>query len=75
MVSSWSILRPASTDLNEEHAHVDFSPCPRKPDIGERVTVIPNHCCVANNLFNQIIGVRGEVVEVVWPVAARGLLQ
>ena len=61
--------------LNEEHAHVDFSQCARKPDIGERVTVIPNHCCVVNNLFNQVIGVRGEMVEVVWPVAARGLLQ
>ena len=61
--------------LNEEHATVDFSGCASKPAIGERVTIIPNHCCVANNLFNQIIGVRGETVEVVWPVAARGLLQ
>jgi D-serine deaminase-like pyridoxal phosphate-dependent protein len=39
------------------------------------VTVIPNHCCVVSNLFNQIVGVRGETVEVVWPVAGRGALQ
>lgn len=61
--------------LTEEHANVDFSTCVNRPEIGERVTIIPNHCCVANNLFNQIVGVRGETVEVVWPVAARGLLQ
>jgi D-serine deaminase-like pyridoxal phosphate-dependent protein len=60
---------------SEEHGHVDFSPSVRKPEIGERVTVIPNHCCVVSNLFNQIVGVRGDKVEVIWPVAARGALQ
>jgi D-serine deaminase-like pyridoxal phosphate-dependent protein len=60
---------------SEEHGHVDFSKCARKPEIGERVTVIPNHCCVVSNLFNQIVGVRGDKVEVIWPVAARGALQ
>jgi len=61
--------------MSEEHGHVDFSQCPRKPEIGERVTVIPNHCCVVSNLFNQIVGARNGKVEVVWPVAARGALQ
>ncbi len=60
--------------LSEEHGHVDFSACASKPAIGERVTIIPNHCCVVSNLFNQIVGVRDEQVEVVWDVAARGLL-
>jgi D-serine deaminase-like pyridoxal phosphate-dependent protein len=60
---------------SEEHGHVDFSQCARKPEIGERVTVIPNHCCVISNLFNQMVGIRGDKVEVIWPVAARGLLQ
>ena len=59
---------------SEEHGHTDFSKCQRKPEIGERVTVIPNHCCVVSNLFNQIVGVRGDTVEVIWPVAARGAL-
>jgi len=60
---------------SEEHGHVDFSRCERRPEIGERVTVIPNHCCVVSNLFNQMVGVRGDQVEVIWPVAARGALQ
>jgi D-serine deaminase-like pyridoxal phosphate-dependent protein len=61
--------------MSEEHGHVDFSACAQKPAIGERVTVIVNHCCPVANLFNQLIGVRGDQVEVIWPVAARGTLQ
>ncbi len=61
--------------MSEEHGHVDFSRCARKPEIGERVTVIPNHCCVVSNLFNQIVAVRQDQVEAIWPVAARGALQ
>lgn len=60
---------------SEEHGHVDFSACLRKPEIGERVTVIPNHCCVVSNLFNEVVGVRQNQVEVIWRVAARGALQ
>jgi D-serine deaminase-like pyridoxal phosphate-dependent protein len=60
--------------LSEEHGHIDFSKCERKPLIGERVTVIPNHCCVVSNLFNQMVGVRGTNVETIWNVAARGML-
>jgi len=61
--------------MSEEHGHVDFSACPRKPEIGEHVRVIPNHVCVVTNLFNQIVGVRRDTVEATWPVAARGALQ
>jgi D-serine deaminase-like pyridoxal phosphate-dependent protein len=61
--------------MSEEHGQVDFAACERKPAIGERVTVIVNHCCPVVNLFNQLVGVRGGQVEVVWPVAARGMLQ
>jgi D-serine deaminase-like pyridoxal phosphate-dependent protein len=66
-------------NLSEEHGFVDLSGCERKPEIGQRVTVIPNHCCVVSNLFNQIVAVRrkdGEYsVETTWAVAARGALQ
>jgi len=58
--------------LTEEHGHVDFSACARKPEIGERVSVIPNHCCVVTNLFDEFIGVRNDQVEVTWQIEARG---
>jgi D-serine deaminase-like pyridoxal phosphate-dependent protein len=61
--------------LSEEHGVVDFSACARRPEVGERVTILPNHACVVSNLFNEVVGVRGGQVEVVWPVACRGALQ
>jgi D-serine deaminase-like pyridoxal phosphate-dependent protein len=61
--------------MSEEHGQLDFSACERRPQVGERVTVIANHCCPVANLFNQIVGARNGQVEVVWPVAARGMLQ
>jgi D-serine deaminase-like pyridoxal phosphate-dependent protein len=59
--------------MSEEHGHVDFAACARKPAIGERVTVIVNHCCPVANLFNQLVGVGGEQVGVVLPGAPRGV--
>ena len=59
-------------NLNEEHGYVDVSACPRLPEIGDRVTVIPNHACVTANLHDEVVVLRGgEVVEVL-PTAARG---
>jgi D-serine deaminase-like pyridoxal phosphate-dependent protein len=61
--------------LSEEHAHVDLSGCVRKPEIGERLTVIPNHCCMVTSLFDEVVGARGDQVEVTWQVAARGMVR
>ena len=62
--------------LSEEHAVVDLSACTgAKPAIGERVRVVPNHACVVTNLFNTVHGLRGERVERVFTVEARGLMQ
>ena len=58
--------------LTEEHGHVDFSACASKPEIGERVSIIPNHCCVVTNLFDEFVGARNDQVEVTWQIAARG---
>ena len=59
-------------NLSEEHAVLDFSQCRARPKVGEIVSVIPNHCCSVSNMNDEIHGVRNGVVEVVWPVAARG---
>jgi D-serine deaminase-like pyridoxal phosphate-dependent protein len=40
--------------------------------LGEKLRFYPTHACTAVNLSDQLIGCRGEVVEVVWPVLARG---
>jgi len=61
--------------LSEEHGHVDFSACATKPKIGERLTIIPNHCCMVTSLFDEVVGMRNDQVEVTWQVAARGTVR
>lgn len=58
--------------LSEEHAVVDLSRSERKPEIGERVRIIPNHTCVVSNLFDRLVFHRNGVVTRIEPVAARG---
>jgi D-serine deaminase-like pyridoxal phosphate-dependent protein len=58
--------------FNEEHGMIDLSRCTKKPAIGERLRIIPNHACVVTNLHDEIVAHRDGLVEAVWPVWARG---
>ena len=40
--------------------------------VGEVVRIVPNHCCVVSNMVDEVFGIRNGLVEVEWPVAARG---
>ena len=62
-------------NLSEEHGVIDLSASARKPEVGEVVRIVPNHCCVVSNMVDEVNGIRGGTVEIVWPVAARGLVR
>ncbi len=58
--------------LSEEHGHLDLSRSARRPVIGERLTIIPNHACAVTNLADRFIGIEnGRIVGSI-PVDARG---
>ena len=58
--------------LSEEHGMVDLSRCAKKPEIGERLRVVPNHVCPVTNLHDATFVLEnGTITE--WPVDARGL--
>ncbi len=40
--------------------------------LGERLFLVPGHCDPTVNLYDWYVGLRGQRVESVWPVAARG---
>lgn len=61
--------------LSEEHGHADFSACTKRPEIGERLTILPNHCCTVSGLADEIVGMRNDEVEVIWQVAARNMVK
>ena len=65
------------TKLSEEHGQVDVSHCTRKPEVGEQVTIIPNHVCVVVNMqdtawWNESEDGEGELEPL--PIDARGKL-
>ena len=57
--------------MSEEHGVVRLG-AGADPQIGERVAFYPIHVCPTVNLSDELIGVRGGVVEQVWPILARG---
>ena len=40
--------------------------------LGEKIRFLPTHACTAINLADELYGIRGETVETVWPILARG---
>ena len=58
--------------MSVEHGHVDVSRCTHRFKVGERLSVIPLHQEMTLNLHDELNGVRGDQVVVIWPVAGRG---
>jgi len=61
---SWTMRK-----MNEEHGYVEID---GKPRVGEKVWVVPSHCCATVNMHDEIAYGRGGRVEGTWTVAARG---
>lgn len=61
--------------LSEEHGHVDISGCVRGLEVGEVVSIVPNHACGTVNMHDELMVHRQGVVEGVWRVAARGKIR
>ncbi len=59
---------------SDEHGVLRVDPERAPPAPGDRVWLVPGHCDPTVNLYDWIVGMRGERVECVWPVAARGAL-
>ena len=58
--------------MSEEHGIIELGDSGWRPKIGDIVRVVPNHVCIVVNLFDEIHGVRNDMVETSWPVEARG---
>ena len=60
--------------FSEEHGFLDLKGCKNKPSVGDIVTVIPNHVCVAVNMVDKLVMVQNNKIIKTIPVAARGML-
>lgn len=59
---------------SDEHGMIVARDGEALPALDERLWLIPGHCDPTVNLWDWLIGVRGGLVETVWPIEARGAL-
>jgi len=57
----------------DEHG-VLATPRADSPALGDVLMLVPGHCDPTVNLYDELVCYRGERVEAVWPIAARGAL-
>ena len=60
-------------NLNEEHGIIEDRK--GKLKIGDRITIYPSHCCTTVNQNDRYICIRGNDVEDIWEISARGKSQ
>ena len=58
--------------MSEEHGVLDLTQSSWRPQVGERVRVVPNHVCIVVHLNDVVYGIRSGVLETSWPITARG---
>ena len=56
--------------ISDEHGVLD-DPANRLR-LNDRVKLVPGHCDPTCNLHDWYVGIRGDRVECLWPVSARG---
>lgn len=61
--------------LNEEHGYLDISSCAQPPQVGDVLTLVPNHACGTTNMHDEVVAHRGGEIIAVWPIVARGKLR
>ncbi len=59
----------------DEHGRLDMRHAAAPLKVGDRVSFQPPHCDPTVNLYDEIHAVRGDAVEAVWAIAARGKSQ
>ena len=57
---------------SDEHGTLALGRNAPAVSLGQKIKLIPGHCDPTVNLHDWYVGVRENVVETMWPVAARG---
>jgi len=68
-VPGWTVK-----SLSDEHCVIVPDGAATPLQVGDKVRLIPGHCDPTVNLHDWLVAIRGEQVEEVWPVLARGAL-
>ena len=66
--------RRVALRLSAEHATIELESPSEPPRVGDRVELIVGYSDTTVHLHERLLGMRGGMVEAVWPVSARGKL-
>ncbi|HEV2300697.1 MAG TPA: DSD1 family PLP-dependent enzyme [Stellaceae bacterium] len=57
---------------SDEHGRLKITSATNRLKIGDKLRLVPGHCDPTVNLYDWYVCVRGDRVEAVWPITARG---
>ena len=65
---------PAATyeRASDEHGRLAVTGATNRLFIGDKIRLVPGHCDPTVNLYDWYVGIRGNRVEAIWPITARG---
>ena len=65
---------PAATyeRASDEHGRLAVVNATNRLRIGDKIRLVPGHCDPTVNLYDWYVAIRGDRVEAVWPITARG---
>ena len=65
---------PAATyeRASDEHGRLGISDATNRLGLGGKIRLVPGHCDATVNLYDWYVGIRGNRVEQLWPITARG---
>lgn len=59
--------------VHDEHCILLATSPSERPEVGAKLRLVPAHCDPTFNLHDCVVAVRGQHVEAIWPISARGL--
>lgn len=64
-----------SLRLSAEHTTIELEAPSEAPQIGERIELVVGYSDTTVHLHEELVAIRGDRIEAVWPVAARGKIK
>ena len=59
-------------DIAGEHGRLGIATATNRLKLGAKEHLVPGHCDPTVNLYDWYVAIRGDRVEAVWPITARG---
>jgi 3-hydroxy-D-aspartate aldolase len=58
---------------SDEHGRLAVATATNRLFLGDKIRLVPGHCDPTVNLYDWYVGIRGNRVEALWPITARGM--